>query len=298
MKKYSVFHIEGGLGKHIAATAVAKSIKDAYPDRQLLIVCAWPDIFLNLPFVDRVYRTGNTPYFYQDYIKDKDTLLFKHEPYFTSDHIHGNTSLIQNWCNLYKIPCTQSTPVLSFNLREKQLIGNQWNFQRPVLLLHTSGGPLKQDNAPGYRWTRDMPISVIDQLIQEFHQQYEVVVVTREQGYIPEGVTAITKQFRPMELLTILPRTTKRVLIDSCLQHAAAALNLSSTVLWIGTYPTVFGYDMHDNITATQKPEFNLPDSYLFSYSFEGVNHECPYQDDSEIFNIDQIIESVKRQNI
>ena len=41
--KYSIFHVQGGFGKHIAATAVAKCIKNNHPSRQLVIVCAWPD---------------------------------------------------------------------------------------------------------------------------------------------------------------------------------------------------------------------------------------------------------------
>jgi len=88
-KKYSIFHIEGGLGKHVAATAVARCIKNTHPDRELVIVCAWPEVFINLDFVDRVYRLGNVPYFYQDYIDGKDSLIFKHEPY-------TNPTLLQN----------------------------------------------------------------------------------------------------------------------------------------------------------------------------------------------------------
>ncbi len=38
-KKYSIFQINGGLGKHIAATAVGQAIKAAYPDRELIVVC-------------------------------------------------------------------------------------------------------------------------------------------------------------------------------------------------------------------------------------------------------------------
>ena len=70
-KEYSIFHIEGGLGKHVLATAVAKCIKNNHPNRELIIVCAYPEVFLNLDYVDRVYRIGMTPYFYDDYIKDK-----------------------------------------------------------------------------------------------------------------------------------------------------------------------------------------------------------------------------------
>ena len=73
---YSIFHVQGGFGKHIAATAVAKCIKNNYPGRQLVVVCAWPEIFQNLPFVDRVYQLGNTSYFYQTYVENQDSLIF------------------------------------------------------------------------------------------------------------------------------------------------------------------------------------------------------------------------------
>ena len=68
MKKYAIFNVQGGIGKHIAATAVAKCIKNNFPDRELIVVCAWPSPFINLDFVDRVYKEGMTPYFYQDYV--------------------------------------------------------------------------------------------------------------------------------------------------------------------------------------------------------------------------------------
>ena len=44
-----------------------------------------------------------------------------------------------------------------------------------------------------------------------------------------------------MELFALLVESKKRILIESCLQHAAAAFKLPSTVLWIGTSPIVFG---------------------------------------------------------
>ena len=53
MKKYSLFHIEGGLGKHIAAIAVAKCIKNNHSDRKLIVVCAYPEIYLKFLEVQR-----------------------------------------------------------------------------------------------------------------------------------------------------------------------------------------------------------------------------------------------------
>jgi uncharacterized phage-like protein YoqJ len=60
---YIIFNPEGGLGKIIASTAVVRNIKATYPDHKIIIVTPWPEVFLNNPNVERVYRSGNTPLF-------------------------------------------------------------------------------------------------------------------------------------------------------------------------------------------------------------------------------------------
>ena len=45
-----------------------------------------------------------------DFIKDKDIKIFKHEPYFTTDHIHKKLSLIENWCKLYNLEYNNEFP--------------------------------------------------------------------------------------------------------------------------------------------------------------------------------------------
>ena len=298
MKKYAIFNVQGGIGKHIAATAVAKCIKNNFPDRELIVVCAWPSPFINLDFVDRVYKEGMTPYFYQDYVLGKDSLLFKHEPYFTTDHIHGNKSLIENWCGLYGLEYNGEKPQLVFNLREKQLTNLLWQSDKPILLLQSSGGVYNQQDGPLYKWTRDMPIDMTNKIVEEFKENYNVFQVVKANGLVAEGAIPVANEHSVMELMTILMRSEKRLFIDSCLQHGAAALDLPSTVMWIGTNPKVFGYDMHDNIVANQLPEFKLPDSFIFNYNFEGITHECPYKTEEEMFDVDEIISSVKRQGI
>lgn len=298
MDKYAIFHIDGGIGKHIAATAVAKCIKNNFPDRKLIVVCAWPSPFVNLDFVDRVYKQGMTPYFYQDYIDGKDSLLFKHEPYFTTDHVHKNTSLIENWCKLYDLEYSGEKPELVFNLREKQISERLWRSDKPTMVIQSNGGLFLTENGFPYRWTRDMPPSVLGKVVEEFQSQYEILQVTRPGSIVAHNVKVIDQEMTPMELASILLFSSRRLFIDSMLQHAAAALNLPSTVLWIGTSPRVFGYDIHENIEANKVENFKLPDSYLFDYNFEGITHECPYKNEDEIFDVDQIIASVKRQGL
>jgi hypothetical protein len=287
--KYSIFHLEGGLGKHVAATAVAKAIKNNYSDRELIIVCAWPEIFINLPFVDRVYRLGSTPYFYKDYIEDKDSLVFKHEPYFTTDHVHKRKGLIQNWIELYGMEYNGEKPELIFNYRQEQFGFNKWNRDAPVLVIHTNGGPLKEQVYP-YSWTRDMPQHVSRSLVERFKDKYHIIQICREEAQVIQGVhEAHFEQMSNMEMFYLMKMSNARILIDSSLQHAAAALGMKSTVLWVGTSPKVFGYKIHSNIAANLGDEVSLPDSYLFDYSFNGILHECPMIDASNMFNLEEI---------
>jgi hypothetical protein len=52
---------------------------------------------------------------------------------------------------------------------------------------------------------------------------------------------------------------------------------------------------MHTNIKALPpKGNTKLIDAYLFDASFEGVPHECPYQDINEMFNLKEIDAALK----
>jgi len=292
MDKFAIFHIEGGLGKHVAATAVAECIKNNYPDRKLIVVCAYVEAFLNLKFIDRVYRIGMTPYFYNDYIDGKDSLIFKHEPYFTTEHIHKKLPLIENWCKLYNLNYRGEMPSLIFNSKQKQLGVNKWTRDRPIMVIQTNGGPLV--NQPHINsWTRDIPVYLSEILVNHYRNDYHIIQICRSGSVAMQGVEVVSDSMPNMELFSLLLVSQKRVLIDSCLQHAAAALGLSSVVLWVGTSPKVFGYNIHTNIVADlPKDIVKLPDSYLFDYSFEGLLHEYPSLE-SEIFDPNLIIQKI-----
>jgi hypothetical protein len=294
-KKYSIFHIEGGLGKHVAATAVARAIKKNHPERDLIVVCAYPEIYINLDFVSKVYRHGNTPYFYQDYVKDHDFLIFKHEPYFTTEHIKKEIPLIENWCKLYNLTYSGELPEIVFNYRQRQYNNKIWSRSKPIFLIQTNGGPLENQPYP-YSWTRDIPPHLHLPIVNEFKKTHHVIQICREESQAindPE-IEVIHKPMSNVELFGLVEQSNARLLIDSSLQHAAVALNRPSTVLWIGTSPKVFGYDYHENIIANLGDDAHkLPDSYLFDYNFLGTLHECPVIDQTTMFDVNEIINSL-----
>jgi len=298
-KKYSIFQIQGGLGKHVAATAVARAIKAAHPDRELIVVCAWPELWASLPFVYRVFPLGNTQYFYEEYIDGKDSLIFANEPYFTTTHVNKTHRLVESWCMMYGIPYNGETPMLKINPEQKKAIRNFYEpkFEgKPFLLMHTNGG-LYTSERP-YSWARDMPIDVAEKVAKHFKKTHFIMQVTRPSSPKIDGVFVRQEQLSNTELMGLLELTDKRLFIDSSLQHGAAAFGLPSTVLWNATSSVIFGHSIHDNIQAKEKPKKSLPGSYLFDYQFDANENEFPYEDDDlkDLYNVDQIIASVEKQ--
>jgi hypothetical protein len=293
MEKYIVWHIEGGLGKNVAATALTESIKFKYPDRKIIIVASYPDVFINDPHIYRVYKIGMTSYFYEDYIKDKDTIIFRHEPYFETNHILKRKHLIENWCSLLDLEYDSQTPNIHFNLVQ-QRNASKWKSDLPIMLIQTNGGPFQSDNH--YSWTRDIPFDLSLKIAERYSNSYRIIQVCKPSSYKIPGAQVIDYLMEPMELFSILILSEKRVLIDSSLQHAAAALKLPSTVLWIGTSPNIFGYSIHNNITANPpSDQVKLHNSYLFDYSFEGNPRECPYFSINDMFDVKSLIENIYR---
>lgn len=297
--KYSIFHVQGGIGKHVAATAVAKAIKNNYPDRKLIVVCVYSDIFINLDYVDRVFELGKTQYFYQEYVQDKDSLLFHHEPYYTTNHIHKRKKLIENWCDMYNLKYSGELPVIKYNKLQYDISQKFWTRKKPIMLLHTNGGLMSLDAKP-YAWTRDMPFDIAQEIVDHYKKDYHIYQVTKMNSpklKDAEHVFATPeKALTLMELFSIILHSKKRVLIDSCMQHAAAALKRKSTVLWNGTSPKVFGYDIHDNICTDVPYDFKLPGSYLFDFDFNGNEHEYPFTEDVKLFDTGKIIDSINKQ--
>jgi len=298
MEKYVVFHVEGGLGKNVASTAVIKNIAEKHKDRKLIVMATFPEIFLNNPYVHRAFRMGMTPYFWEDYISGKDTIVLKREPYFETNHIMQKTPLHETWHKMYDLPYNKEKdlPELFNNMIQTEMSAT-WKRQRPILLLHTNGGPL-MDGAPIYAWTRDMPRYVAETIIQNYAQQYHIIQVVKHESQAIQSpmVEVVHRAMSNMELFSLVRASAKRVLIDSCLQHAAAAFKLPSTVLWVGTHPEMFGYSMHTNVKA-KKPTGNVKniDGSYFDYQLDGQFHECPYNTPDEIFDINEVLKAINK---
>ena len=288
-----IFQINGGIGKCILATSVCRSIKTKYPESQLIILSGYPEVFLNNPFVDRSFAFGQSQYFYQDYIENKDFIVLGHDPYLETNHLKQSEHLSHTWTKMFDLPILENTtPEIYLTDRERQFFGQKFQSDKPILLLQTNGGAIGQELK--YSWARDIPMCVVLPIIEEFKNEYNIVHIRRDDQIGYQGTTPISENFRALSVL--IEFSSKRLLMDSFGHHAAAAMNKPSTVLWVCNSPKVFGYELHDNIIAnpaTKKPE--LRNSYLQKFAIDGNLLEFPYNHEQEIFNIDDVIASLKK---
>lgn len=285
-----ILQVNGGIGKVIISTAICASIKERYPDSKLIVVSGYPDVFLGNPNVDRAYAFGQQAYFYKEYIEDKEIMVLGHDPYLEAAHIKQEESLIETWCKLYDLPITKTIGELFLTQREIDFFSKKFVSDKPIFLMQTNGGA---ESDVKYSWARDIPSYVVENVINEFKDDYNIVHIRRDDQLQYENTFGVSDVFR--SLLVLIKLSQKRLLMDSFANHAAAALNLPSTVLWIVNSPKVFGYDMHTNIVAN--PETKVPElrnSYLSKYNISGEPVEFPYNNENEIFNVDDVINSLK----
>jgi len=287
-----VFQINGGIGKCVMATAVCEAIKKQYPDSRLIVVSGYADVFLNNPFVDRAFNFGSFSYFYEEYIENKEFKILAHDPYVQTEHVMQNEHLIKTWCKMFGISYNNEQPKIFLTQRETDFFSAKFASDRPILLLQTNGGASTDLK---YSWARDIPYKIATSVVEEFASVYNIVHIKREDQLTLENTFPVTDTFRAIAVLIGLSR--KRLFMDSFAQHVAAGMNLSSTVLWIANKPEVFGYEIHNNIIAnpfTIKPE--LRNAFLGKFNIGGDLIEFPYNSENEIFNVDGIITSIKKQ--
>lgn len=284
-----IFSIEGGIGKCIAATAVIAATKKQYPTDEIIVISGYPDVFLANKNVSKNLQSGNISYFYTENVEKNDIKLMLHNPYLEMDYVKENKHLIQIWCEMFGIEYNGEMPELFITQREQDLYKNKFASiptDKPILLMQTNGGAMQEMK---YSFNRDLPTKLVTQLIDKLNPHYHILHVRREDQFSYSGTIPVQATFREIAILATL--STKRLLIDSFLQHTCAALNLPSTVCWITNNPKVLGYDLHTNIKSnpfTVEPE--LRQSFLTKFDISGNPLTFPYRNEDEIFDIDKIL--------
>jgi hypothetical protein len=279
--------IEGGIGKNIAATGAVKVAREA--GHEIDVLTAWPQVWIGNPNVNKVLDFGGIRYFTNE-LKSYDKLIF-HDPYREQDFIQNKTDLTATFNLLVNGQAESVKPEVYLNKAEftkvRQLLSG---LEKPILAFQTNGG-----HNQGYSWSRDLPLEEAVQVLNEFQNDYELIHL-RANGQLEINGVKHTADLNIRECLVVLQLSQKRLLIDSIYQHAAAAMGLKSTVVWVSTEVEKFGHAMHDNIQANAG---QLKHGERTDFIFGGLQDDpdkCPFAQGQQILPVDKIIKSLKKQ--
>lgn len=271
--KRIIFVVEGGLGKNIAATAVVRNIKKHYPDKELVVLSGYPDVFMYNPNVSRTYNFNNPLYLYEDKIKDGEALIIRVEPYLHKDYMNQKRHLIDVWCEMSGVPCDEIRPELFMKKHELDKAEKFCQNKKKILIFQPFGGTdqinVKQQN-------RDLPVKVAQEIVDELKEQYDILHFRLKTQQNLTG--AIPMNLPTREMFSLIPFTEKFLLIDSFMQHAVAAFGKEAVVAWGCTSPDVLGYKTNKNISEgackCHRPNFfdTLVNGDIYSCASESIH--------------------------
>lgn len=288
MINYAIIQIEGGIGKNVMATAVVRAINKKYPEHKIVVVTAHTDVWLNNQRVHKVIQFGTMQYFYNDYISDKKSLLFLQDPYKTTDYIYRRRHVTDIWCELCGVEWDGPIPEMYFTQLENDFCQTMISKDdRPILIVNAFGGAENQQHK--YSWARDIPPVIAQKVIDELCDKFRVIQIRRQDQIQFNNAESYITNIRQIALMLL--HSDRRLLIDSFMQHAAAAFGLKSTVLWGCNSPIVLGYDIHDNIYGNFQTG-DLKNSVYEPYDIVGDPTQI-ISSPADMFDIDLIIKSL-----
>ena len=289
---FIILTINGGVGKNILATAVTKAIKRQYPDWNIIVLTAWKDVWMFNPHIYRSYNFNNSPYFYSNYVKGKNVKIFSLDPYQTENYILKKQHLIVTWCELFGIEYKNEMPELFFNQREIEFVRNQIVKNDPILLIQSHGGGVSDIK---HSWMRDLPIQTAQEVVNSFKGEVRIIHVRRDDQLALNDVEQFKGGLR--ELFVLVRESKYRLFIDSMCQHTASALNKKSVVCWIRNYPHILGYPLHDNYMCDAQEEIDSLDfSLLEPYDISGHNIQCPFKEQTKLFDAQKLVSLIRTQ--
>lgn len=254
MKKALVV-VEGGLGKHIIFTALARQLKEKYGE--VNVVSPYPDVMKACESIDKSFQFGTTDLSKLVYEKDCD--IFNGNPYTNQAFIKKKIHLLDAWSQQLGLKYSKSIPEIDTSLIDDKIqvetdkvikdLGNKY------IVVQLTGGQSPITEGQGQYvevLKRNYPYA--QKLVNLIHKKYpKYKIVNFALPNEPDWKNTVKLQIPYIFYFNILKKARRVVCIDSALQHMAAAVGQKATVIWGETKPNHFGWDLHDNLLSDEQ---------------------------------------------
>lgn len=301
--QYIILHIDGGIGKCIAVTALIKELKQAYWGRSLIIVSGYPEVFFGNPSVFRAINFSAMNFFYEDYFLKADSIYFRTEPYVHFTYIGRTKHLVQAWGDQLGLNVKDITPELFITEKEKIeadifIKQSGIDVNKLVLFQWIGGivpeevGELNNVNAQANLEKRSISKENAEEIVSAIKALGYLPLVIKGKNQPEISAKSMSAPFRVC--LALLSKAKTFIGIDSFLQHAGAGIGKRGVVLWAGTDPKVLGYQLHKNF-SNQKcvtPHCHRPYSHLQDLE-NGSPWRCPHGEPCTTFNVEEVMKTL-----
>ncbi len=279
MNKDFVIQLQGGIGKHIAATSMIKWINDKYPKQKITVVSSFPEVFEYNP---RIHR--NLPhqqaYLFEDYIKGND---FRNgDPYQCHEFYDERMSIMKVYPKAYQFGKYNEEPETEIFLTEgeRQEMETFARSGSPIITMQVFGGIPQGQTVPARKadmGQRDMPIQLAMKLAGILAAKgFRVLQVRQTNEPIVPNTMQMQMPFR--NWIALSSYVAGHVGIDSSFMHSAAVFKKPMLIFWSQTHVDSIGYhydkvvNVHKEGSMKYRPQVGMPDR-------AGV---FPYRDKSE----------------
>jgi hypothetical protein len=294
----------GGLGKQIMATAVLKALREHKPDACIHAMTTYPEVFVNLDFIDRVYPLTIIPHFYEDH---KDFHTVEADPYTDYYYRVEKTHFVDSWCNMLNIPLPKEKHgIIKLTEQELDFAKNiifQWKVDRPLVAFQPFGGtsyytPHEANNPLRPQHYRELKQETAQAVVNELVQRgYAVLHIGLPTEPVLQNCLRLSTKdpLNPRLVFALLNKCMYGIFIDSFAQHAWVALGKKNAiVLWGGTNPSNLGYSQNINLELVESCKdlhCNRPNLNMFDFNGNGQPWRCMLGGRCMHFPVDMIID-------
>jgi len=301
--KEILFRCNGGVGKNIIGTAIVQQIKFKYPDAIIHVQASYPDVFINMDGVAKVFPLQAYPYFYDEH---KNFEVMETEPYLDLEYRQGKIHLVEAWCKRLGLDVpTEKRGYLTIDDQEKQVANAillPGKIDRPIVAFQHVGGtssytPEQAQDPSRIKHYRDLPFEIaqeiVDKLIEAKLMVLQIGLPTEKRlarcMNLPDNQVMNTRH-----IFALLEKCQFALTIDSMLQHAWVALGKKdAVVLWGGTNQQNLGYTCNKNLEMKDTcPNLhcNRPDTFMMDVIGNGQLWKCPNGIKCMKFNVDYVV--------
>lgn len=280
--KNVLVHINGGLGKCIMFTAVAKCFKEQYPNKELVVVSGYPEVFVNNPNINGNYPFA-TPELWTRFYGNPDYEVYAQDPYMEDEWVKNQRiHLTEIWCNMLGVICSHSDPQLFFSGPEVDELNLMIAVNKPLCVVQSTGG----GNPKSRSWTRNPPREELDAYLAQYLESHYIIHLGLPETPPLVNVHQRIENFNRRQAMALIHYAHTFVGIDSYGMHARAANSVAGpTTIFLPLVESKerLGYPEKDWNWIVPRPEIQAmledhTDFYatVFKLNIDDVGENCP----------------------